>query len=94
MLKTNYFENNWIDLEINKRAFRLKSNKFKWIVIDLDCGQRPYEKDILEVVDKYMGIDLSEPLRNIKVVPDLNNPFLIVAGLALSLHYFAWVVMS
>ena len=41
-----------------------------------------------------MGIDLREPLRYIKVVPDLNNPLLIVAGLALSLHYFAWVVMS
>ena len=26
-------------------------------VIDLGCGQRPYEKDILEVVDKYMGTD-------------------------------------
>ena len=57
MLTTNYFENNWIDLEINKRAFKLKSKKFKWIVIDLGCGQRPYEKDILEVVDKYMGTD-------------------------------------
>ena len=94
MLKTNYLENNWIDLEINKRAFKLKSKKFKWIVIDLSCGQRPYEKDILEVVNKYMGIDWSEPLRNTDVVPDLNNPLLIVAGLALSLHYFAWVVMS
>ena len=94
MLKTNYFENNWIDLEINKRAFKLKSKKFKEIVIDLVCGQRPYEKDILEVVNKYRGIDWSEPLRNTNVVPDLNNPLLIVAGLALSLHYFAWVVMS
>ena len=49
---------------------------------------------MLEVVNKYMGIDWSEPLRNTDVVPDLNNPLLIVAGLALSLHYFAWVVMS
>ena len=94
MHKTNYLENNWIDLEINKRAFKLKSKKFEEIDIDLVCGRRPYEKDILEVVDKYMGIDLSEPLRNIKVVPDFNNLFLIVAGLALSLPYFAWVVMS
>ena len=86
--------NNWIALKINKRAFKLKSKKFKGIIIDLGCFHRPYEKDILEVADKHMGIDWSEPLRNIKVVPDLNNLFLIVAGLALSLHYFAWVVMS
>ena len=86
--------NNWIALKINKRAFKLKSKKFKGMVIDLDCSLRPYEKDLLEVAEKYMGIDWSESLRNINVVPDLNNPLLIVAGLALSLHYFAWVVMS
>jgi hypothetical protein len=64
-------ENNWIALKINKRAFKLKSKKFKGIIIDLGCFHRPYEKDILEAADTHMGIDWSEPLRNIKVVPDL-----------------------
>ena len=64
-------ENNWIDLKINKRAFKIKSKKFKGIIIDLGCFHRTYEKDILEATDKHMGIDWSEPLRNIKVVPDL-----------------------
>ena len=63
--------NNWIALKINKRAFKLKSKKFKVIIIDLFFFHRPYDKDILEVADKHMGIDWSEPLRNIKVVPDL-----------------------
>ena len=63
--------NNWIALKINKRAFKLKSKKFKGIIIDLGCFHRQYEKDILEVADKHMGIDWSEALRNIMVVPDL-----------------------
>ncbi|MTD10594.1 methyltransferase domain-containing protein [Acinetobacter sp. YIM 103518] len=49
-------------------------NKLKGIVVDLGCGERPFEKDILIYAERYVGVDWSNTLHKSKidVLADLN----------------------
>jgi SAM-dependent methyltransferase len=54
------------------------------VVYDLGCGIRPFEKDILEYADRYVGVDWSNTLHGLRadVVADLNKPLPIKDGAA------------
>ena len=54
------------------------------VVYDLGCGTRPYEKDILVVADRYVGVDWSNTLHglNADIVADLNKPLPIDSDVA------------
>ncbi len=46
------------------------------VVYDLGCGIRPYEKDILTVADRYVGVDWSSTLHGLHadIEADMNKP--------------------
>lgn len=76
MNKINYLTFNWG----MKRAINLKVlNKLHFLsgsVVDLGCGERPFEKDILKYADSYKGLDWSNSFHDTKadIIADLNKP--------------------
>ena len=52
------------------------SKHIKGTVYDLGCGERPYERFILEHANHYVGVDWSNTLHALKadIVADLNEP--------------------
>lgn len=56
----------------------------KGVVYDFGCGDRPYEHDILNYADRYIGIDWSKNNNYIKadIVSDLNEVLPIEDGVA------------
>ncbi len=70
----SYFHNNWLAIKINNETTIRMKKYFKGVVYDLGCGERDYEKEILTVANKYVGLDWSSTLHNLKadIVADLN----------------------
>lgn len=68
--------NNWLAYRIGNRMFRGYLPKMSGTVLDIGCGERPFEKEIREVADAYFGLDWSNTLHNLKadVVADANQP--------------------
>ena len=54
------------------------------IVYDLGCGVRPYEHDIMQYADRYVGVDWSNTLHGLsaEIVADLNQPLPIECSVA------------
>jgi len=48
---------------------------YKGVLVDLGCGEAPYKEFFLQFVDKYIGVDWSSSLHNIKadVISNLNE---------------------
>lgn len=74
MHRFSYFDYNWLAIKINNRTTYRMKKYFKGVVYDLGCGERDYEKEILTVAKKYVGVDWSSTLHNLKadIVADLN----------------------
>lgn len=55
---------------------RARLAAFHGTVLDIGCGERPFENDILEHADEYIGIDWSQTLHRLHadVVADANRP--------------------
>lgn len=70
----SYFDNNWLAIKINNKTAARMKKYFKGVVYDLGCGERDYEEDILTVAEKYVGLDWSSTLHNLRadIVADLN----------------------
>lgn len=79
MYEINYLTHNWaLKVKINK----LVSQRFEKItgsVVDLGCGLRPFERDILNYADTYTGVDWANSLHDTKadIIADLNQPLSI-----------------
>ena len=84
MHKVDYLANNWLAIKTNNETVEKNFKNFKGTVYDLGCGERPYEKDILKVADKYIGVDWGDTLHNLKadIVSDLNKPLPIDSEVA------------
>lgn len=85
MHKVSYITNNWLALSINNKTTKYYCEKLiRGKVYDLGCGERPYEEDILKVADKYIGVDWTGTLHNLKadIVSDLNKPLPIDSEIA------------
>lgn len=79
MYEINYLTHNWaLKVKINKLVSQ-RFEKIKGSVIDLGCGLRPFELDILRYSDTYTGVDWSNSLHDTKadIVADLNQPLSI-----------------
>lgn len=76
MQKIDYTRHNWLVFKIANQWLKTWSENIKGTVYDLGCGERPYEKFILEHADKYIGVDWSNTLHSLKadIVADLNKP--------------------
>lgn len=76
MYKVNFLSHNWaikkaLNYFIIKRIHHLNG-----IVLDLGCGTRPFEGDILKIAEKYIGVDWGNSLHelNADIKADLNQP--------------------
>lgn len=72
----SYLDCNWLILKLNNNEVRKRLPIIKGVVYDLGCGKRPYEQDILQVADDYIGVDWAETLHGLQadIVADLNRP--------------------
>lgn len=71
----NYFSHNWLIKKIINKHVRAHIPKIQGDVIDLGCGTRPYEHDILQYAESYIGVDWSKTLHGVHadLVADLNK---------------------
>lgn len=70
-----YRDMNWLAHKLNNVELVRQLSKIKGEVYDLGCGARPYEKDILTVAQRYVGVDWSNTLHGLHadIVADLNR---------------------
>jgi SAM-dependent methyltransferase len=73
--KINYLDCNWLALKLNNEDVQNRLSEMVGVVYDLGCGLRPYEKDILTVADRYVGVDWSSTLHGLHadIVADMNK---------------------
>ena len=65
MYKVNYIANNWLAIKINNEILEKKLRYLRGTVHDLGYAERPYVEDILNVADKYIGIEWGETLHEL-----------------------------
>ncbi|MGB3070987.1 MAG: methyltransferase domain-containing protein [Ottowia sp.] len=67
---------NWLIKKTINDKLRARLPVLVGRVLDLGCGTRPFETDILEYADEYIGVDWSNTLHNLKadIISDLNKP--------------------
>ena len=66
---------NWLAYKMNDAQVAKRVASMTGCVYDLGCGERPYEKDILEHADRYVGVDWSNSPHELRadIVADLNR---------------------
>lgn len=71
----SFLMHNWLALKINNETLNKHLEHITGVVYDLGCGKRPYEKDILTVATKYIGIDWSctQHGMHADIIADLNR---------------------
>lgn len=84
MHKVCYLDHNWLAHKINNALLKSHAPKMEGVVYDLGCGTRPYEKEILAIADRYIGVDWSNTLHGLHadIVADLNKPLPIDSEVA------------
>jgi len=84
MHKLSMLSHNWLVLKSNNETLRNTLGEIRGTVYDLGCGVRPYEQEILQVADEYIGVDWSNSLHDLKaeIVTDLNKPLPIENAVA------------
>lgn len=76
MYPEHILSHNWLIKKAVNNKVRARLPELSGRVIDLGCGVRPFEKDILEHADEYVGVDWGNTLHGLKadIVADLNRP--------------------
>jgi len=84
MRKICYLDKNWLGHKINNENMSKNLGELKGVVYDFGCGTRPYEKEILTVADRYIGVDWSNTLHGLHadIIADLNKPLPIQSDVA------------
>ena len=73
---TNRKAYNWLIYDTGDRFLEMLSSHFKGDLYDLGCGEMPYRYWFLQYVDRYVGVDWSGTLHELKadIIADLNAP--------------------
>lgn len=73
---TNRKAYNWLIYDTGDRFLQMFSSHFKGDLYDLGCGEMPYRNWFLQNADRYVGVDWSDTLHELKadIVADLNAP--------------------
>lgn len=76
MYPENFFSHNWLIKKAVNDKVRERLPGLRGRVLDLGCGVRPFEADILQFADSYVGVDWSNTLHGLRadIVADLNGP--------------------
>jgi SAM-dependent methyltransferase len=84
MHRYSYFDTNWLALKLNDSQVKKRLPMMTGTVYDLGCGRRPYEHDILQIADDYIGVDWSNTVHGLHadIVADLNQPLPIESSVA------------
>lgn len=71
---TNRKAYNWLIYDTGGRFLQMLSPHFKGDLYDLGCGKMPYKDWFLQHADRYIGVDWSETMHELKtdIVADLN----------------------
>lgn len=72
----SYFDCNWLALKINNFQIGKRLTYMVGDVYDLGCGTRPYELDVLQRANSYIGVDWSNTFHELSadIIADLNRP--------------------
>lgn len=84
MYPERIFSHNWLIKKALNDKLRARLPELFGCVVDLGCGVRPFEQDILQYADEYIGVDWSSTLHGLQadVVADLNRPLPITGEVA------------
>lgn len=76
MYKENRLSHNWLIKKALNDKIRRLLPQLSGQVVDLGCGTRPFEEDILQFAREYVGVDWSNTLHNLSadILSDLNEP--------------------
>jgi 2-polyprenyl-3-methyl-5-hydroxy-6-metoxy-1,4-benzoquinol methylase len=70
------FSHNWLIKKLVNDKVRANKCRLHGSCIDLGCGEKPYEQEIRQHTDSYVGVDWGKSLHGIKaeIIADLNGP--------------------
>lgn len=70
------FNHNWLIKRAINEKVRGRLPDFSGLVLDLGCGSRPFESDILLHASRYVGVDWGNSLHGSQadIISDLNKP--------------------
>jgi len=76
MYREHLTAHNWLIYRIGNRMMQARLPAMNGIVLDIGCGERPFEADILRFADYYYGLDWSNSLHTLKAdaIADANRP--------------------
>lgn len=82
MYGESLLSHNWLAKRLVNNQVRQRLPALSGTVLDLGCGVRPFEHDILKHADHYIGIDWNNTLHglNADVIADLNRGLPILSG--------------
>lgn len=77
-------QHNWLVMKAVNDKVRERLPAFSGRVLDLGCGTRPFEADILRHAQEYIGVDWGNTLHgnHADIVANLNKPLPIASGFA------------
>lgn len=80
----NRFSHNWLIKKLVNDQVRAHLGDLRGLIVDLGCGTRPYEQDILHHAERYIGVDWTNTLHGLRadVAADLSKPLPFGDGVA------------
>jgi SAM-dependent methyltransferase len=84
MYEEHPLAHNWLIKRLVNDKVRARLPGFSGTVLDLGCGVRPFEADILQFADRYIGVDWTQTLHGLRadIVADLNRALPLADGVA------------
>lgn len=84
MYSESYFSHNWLIKRLLNVAIGRTLDLLHGTVYDLGCGERPFESDILQRAERYIGVDWSNSPHKLKcdLLADLNLPLPLESSIA------------
>lgn len=84
MYTIDRLSHNWLAKHLINRCVGARLTALDGTVVDLGCGSRPFEKDVLRHASRYIGVDWSNTLHGLQadIVANLNEPLPIADGVA------------
>jgi SAM-dependent methyltransferase len=78
----NRLAHNWLIRKLLNDKVRAHLGDLRGTVVDLGCGTRPYEADILGHADRYIGLDWNNTLHGLHadIAADLAKPLPLLDG--------------
>jgi SAM-dependent methyltransferase len=76
MYEERRWSHNWLIMKAVNDKVRARLPQFSGTVLDFGCGIRPFEQDILQFADEYIGVDWTNTLHGLHadIAADLNKP--------------------